>query len=226
MVAMPEPCLLDNDVALKIAAFQLRVEAVSLLTIDGKTPAILGVGRYVISRKAKKSGRFHDPASVSASLDALLNVLVTVEPSPDEIELAADLEAMGRRAGAEFDVGEAQLLAILLSRGTPALVTGDKRAVAAMPALGRPEAAGKVLCFEQLLSLIAKHEPASTLRAKICGEPEADRTASVCFACASVDTAKLQTGDVLTALQSYVDDLRARSGNVLMADASASALTA
>lgn len=222
---MPEPCLLDNDIVLKIAAFQLGDVVLSMLTVDDERPAVLGVGRFVVRRKAERAGRFQNLAAVAASVDALLGQLGVVEPSEDEIELAAEFETAALREGVEFDTGEAQLLAMLLHRSSPAMVTGDKRAVIAMFKLADAHAPGVVMCFEQLLTEVVVRHPLEPLRISICREPNADRATSMCFACATIEATELGREDVTLALQSYVSDLRKRSGDVLMADDNVSALT-
>lgn len=215
---MPEPCLLDNDIVLKVAAFELIDDVLSLLTIDGERPAILGVGRFVVVRKAGRSLRFQDSLAVVASVEAFLDQLNVVEPSDDELELAADLEATGMQEGVDFDAGEAQLLAVVLNRSTPAMATGDKRAVIAMFKLGIPETFGKVICLEQLLIVLLERWVTDELRAKVCAEPSADRAISSCFACASISTTATAAGSIDLGLQSYIADLRAKSGPVLMLD--------
>jgi hypothetical protein len=80
-------------------------------------------------------------------LEVRLGNLQVIEPTESEIELAADLEKTARQLGGAFDVGEAQLFAVLLTRGSPALVTGDKRAISAASALRRaPGAHDRCTC--------------------------------------------------------------------------------
>lgn len=223
---MPEPCLLDNDIVLKIAAFQLGEAVLPMLTINDERPAILGVGRFVVTRKAERVGRFQYSAAVAASAGALLAQLGVVEPNEDEIELAAEFETAALQEGVEFDTGEAQLLAMLLHRSCPAIVTGDKRAVVAMSKLAdvQVHAPGMVICLEQLLAQVVSGHPIEALRTLICSEPNADTATSMCFACATIDATELDREDVTSALQSYVADLRRKSGDVLMADEKMSAL--
>mgnify|MGYP001791267384 CR=1 FL=1 len=124
-ILMPEPCLVDNDVVLKVAAYGLYGAAIGCLTHESELPAMLGVGRFVVRRKAAKANRFRRPDRIATELEALLGSLQVIEPTDDEIELAADLETAARKLDGALDVGEAQLLAVLLTRGSPALVTCD-----------------------------------------------------------------------------------------------------
>ena len=215
---MAEPCLLDNDVILKVATYSLNGAATSCLKFEGELPAMLGVGRFVLRQKVTKARHFKQPQRVVADLEILFEALQTIEPTEDEVELAADLEAAARQSGGAFDTGEAQLFAILLSRGSPALVTGDKRAIAAAAVLDIAEAAGRVVCLEQLLRCIAKKIPTDALRQLVCAEPQADRALSSCFACSSADSTELDSQALLAALGSYIGYLRQQSGALLMED--------
>lgn len=221
---MGEPYLVDNDVVLKVAAYSLNDEILFCLTSNGAAPAIIGVGRFVVRRKAASKERFKRPDRVTAVAKSLLDELQVVEPTQSEVELAADLEAEARHLGGGFDVGEALLFAILLTRGSPALVTGDKRAIAAASDLDTASASGRIICLEQLVSCFARIIPPDQLRRKICSEPLTDRALSNCFACASVDVSKLELSAVLAALESYIDHIRRRSGNLLMHNADVLAL--
>lgn len=54
----------------------------------------------------------------------------------------------------EFDTGESQLVAILLTRNFPLLLTGHKRAIAALAGIGLNDVNGRIACLEQLVSLL------------------------------------------------------------------------
>lgn len=223
---MPEPCLVDNDVVLKIAAFGLNGAALCCLMSERELPAMLGVGRFVVRRKAAKASRFKQLERIAADLEALLGNLQVIEPTEAEIDLAADLEDKARQLGGGFDVGEAQLFAVLLTRGSPALVTGDKRAIVAASALDITDAEGRIVCLEQLFGCIAQAVPTGVLRQQVCAEPQADRALSSCFACASADSTDLDLHTLLEALGSYVAHLRGQSGALLMDGRDISALSA
>jgi uncharacterized protein YhhL (DUF1145 family) len=222
---MPEPCLLDNDVVLKIATFQQNHAFLDLLTIEGKLPAILGVGAYVVRQKASQSKRFQDPQKVKASVYSLLDGLEMIEPTEQEVELAADFEASAMSAGGAFDAGEAQLLAILLLRNSPVMATGDKRAVEASSHLKIPKALNKMVCLEQIMIRLMHACDLTLVRAAVCAEPSTDKAISNCFACTSFGLYELELAAALEALQSYVNHLRQNSGEMLIKDEAFLALT-
>lgn len=221
---MNELCLVDNDVVLKVAAYDLKFATFSSLKRFDEPPAMLGVGRFVVRRKVVKSQRFKHPKKVAAVLESLLEDLQFVEPTEAEIEIAAEFEEAALRLGGAFDVGEAQLFAILVSRRSPALVTGDKRAIEAARTLEIDEAKGRIVCFEQLIAHLLTSVPVEEMRSKVCEEPRTDRALSICFACANLGTAGLQEDEALAGLMSYIRHTRRQSGELLMQDADISSL--
>ena len=63
------------------------------------------------------------------SIEYLIGNVTLLNPTPQEISLAANLEEAAAKCAVELDTGESQLVAILLQRSGPLLLTGDKRAI-------------------------------------------------------------------------------------------------
>lgn len=178
---MSEPALLDNDAALKLGCYALVEEALSVTTIDGQVPAMLGVGRFVVLNRVRRSSRLADKARASEAVESLLDAVVFIEPEETELQLAAELEARASEAGLELDGGESQLLAVMASRGNPLLATGDKRAIIAMAKVAASLAAARVACLEQLIAQILAVASFDHVRGTICAEPGVDQALSICF---------------------------------------------
>ena len=209
---MTEPCLLDNDVVLKISAYQLLEETLLQFTIDGTAPAMLGVGRFVLRKKAKRSERFVNTNAVVASVADAIDRLQLVEPTNEEVELAAALEESAIEAGVALDTGEAQLLSVLIKRGSPIFATGDKRATEAITALAPPEITGRLVCLEQIFLCLLKQVPFVDVRHKVCQEPKADKAIASCFSCASIASSGFDPASTREGLRSYIESLRKASG--------------
>lgn len=199
--------LLDNDVVLKVAA--LDVVGETLAVLGGTPPAVLGVARFVLRRRAARGPALRDRAAVLARLDALLAAITAVEPTESEIGMAADMEERALAAGLELDVGESQLAAMLVMRSLPLLLTGDKRAILALDAVAPPELRGRVACLEQLARSLLDAFGAAGLREKVCAEPTVDRALSVCMGCMSGEIANRDR--IADALDSYRRHLAARA---------------
>lgn len=212
---MPEQVLLDNDVVLKAACYALTPEALAAATSDGTAPGMLGVGRFVIRRRVERATNIVDRDQARASLEQMIAAVEMFEPTDDELALAADLEAEASRQGLELDGGESQLLAIVAKRNFHCLLTGDKRAITAMAVVAMALAAGRILCFEQLMARIVAAVGVDAVRPRVCAEPRVDRALTVCFGCARD---AVPHADVVAGLASYVGHLELAAPGVLMRD--------
>lgn len=211
---MPERVLLDNDVVLKAAAYALADETVAATNIDDTPPAMLGVGRFVIRNRLTRASNIADVSRATEAFGQMLAAMTLVEPDDDEMAAAADLEAEAIRQDLELDGGESQLLAILANRACSLLVTGDKRAIAAMAIVAAAEAGGRVACLEQLIAHIVARSGTPFVQPRVCAEPKVDRAITSCFACSS--PVRPDVADVLAGLASYIGHLDRSAPGLLL----------
>jgi hypothetical protein len=178
---------------------------------------ILGASRFVVPKLIERNQLQGSPANAVACFAAFVGGNEVVEPSTDEQQMAALLEAAAQQMALNLDAGESQLVAILVLRRLPCMLTGDKRAIASLEVLLDSDArlefiSGKIRCLEQLVvdALVAGN--GGQLRRAICGEPTVDKTLSICFSCSSPES---DSAAALEGLASYITDLRARAIRVL-----------
>ena len=221
---MAERVLLDNDVVLKVACYALADETLAVTTIDDIPPAMLGVGRFVVRNRLARASNISDPARATAAFDRMLAAMTLVEPDGAEMAAAADLEAEAIRRDLELDGGESQLLAILANRACSLLVTGDKRAIAAMAIVAAAQAGSRVACLEQLIAHVVAVNGTAIVQPRICAEPNADRAITNCFACSSA--AAPDDAEVMAGLASYVGHLDRSAPGVLIPGHDLSSLAA
>lgn len=198
---MPERVLLDNDVMLKVACYALADEALAATTVDDTPPAMLGVGRFVVRGRLARASNVANTSRATVMFERMLVAMIMVEPDEDELSAAADLEAEAIRRDLELDAGESQLLAILAKRACNLLVTGDKRAIAAMAVVASAQADSRVACLEQLVAHVVVTNGLISVRTRICAESNVDRAITSCFACSSPNPP--DDADVLAGLASY-----------------------
>ncbi|MFN3514599.1 MAG: hypothetical protein ACK41C_16260 [Phenylobacterium sp.] len=136
-----------------------------------------------------------------------------LEPDNTELALAADFEANARERGLELDVGESQLLAIVINRAFCLMITGDKRAIRAIAGVCPQEVEKRIACLEQLIGQIVQTTGLPNVRAKVCAEPLTDQAMSICFGCKSGGA---DDGDVFEGLKSYIQDIQADAAGVLL----------
>jgi hypothetical protein len=208
---------IDNDVLLKGACYGL-LEDLIWSGSSKDVVGVLGTARFVVPARINKAKLNRDRAFALRAFSTFLARAVVLEPSTEEQEFAADLELAAQGAGANLDVGESQLCAIVVNRLLPLLVTGDKRAIVAIEALLDADTrlagiCGRVKCFEQVVVESVAQKGCSDFRLAVCAEPSVDKALSICFSCKTqIDSDAI----VLEGLQSYIQDLRRRAGRSLV----------
>jgi hypothetical protein len=215
---MPDGAAIDTDVLLKVSAYRLAAELISALSFAG-TPVALGLTHLIAGKQLARKRGLIDGEGAALELQLLLGALGRLEPDDQEIELAADLASLAQERGLPLDSGEAQLVAITTIRGLPLLVTGDKRAIAALATLveGAPmrvALVGRLACFEQALGSIIRLIGERELRTRVCCEPNVDGVMRLACSCGYQDWDPAQLQD---ACASFVGALRSSAGDLLVA---------
>lgn len=208
---MADLVLVDADVILKLFAYK----AADFLVCDmeGAPAAMLSLARFVIrKRSADYVGETDEPEYLQA-LERLLAALMHIEPTSEEIDFAAELEEAAIRAGLDLDVGEAQLLAVMVRRQADLLLTGDKRAVIAIHRCLLEPVKHRIVCLEQIITAILETVHHDDLRQRVCAKPNVDKALTACFSCSSP---KVASEEILQGLGSYSSDLRRKSGDCLI----------
>lgn len=215
---MAEGAAVDTDILLKAASYRVASEVVAVLKTKG-APAALGLTHLIAGKQLARKRGVRDRLGAAAELQSLLALLGRLEPDDEEIAIAADLAAKAQDRGLPLDTGEAQLAAITIMRGLPLLVTGDKRAIAALASLllgeiDRVALVGRLACFEQVIASIATMIGEQELRLRICGEPDVDGAMRLACSCGREgwDPAQLHE-----ACESFVDAVRLEAGDLLVA---------
>jgi len=210
---MPDGALLDNDVALKIACYSLTSEMLEAPMSGNGGLGMLGVGRFVVRGRLDRATNVTDVARARASLEHLLTAVALLEPDDEELAIAAELEREARLRDFEMDVGESQLLAMLTKRDLDVLITGDKRAIAAMAVVAPRIAAERIACLEQLMVRILEVGSTGHIRSCVCSEPRVDIAITACFACAA---GALDIDDITAGLASYIGHLSMQAPGILV----------
>jgi hypothetical protein len=208
---------IDNDVLLKCACYDLLSEMCEAIPSGPEGVGALGAARFVIRDAIRKVGIRIGATEVVERLGSFLSSVEVIEPSSDEVRLAAELEYLAQRELLPLDPGESQLCAVVVTRFVPVMITGDKRAIKSLEVLLEKNTrlrslARKVLCMEQLVARMVRAGGEGCIRKKICAEPVVDKALSLSFSCSSLTIA---AGSCAEGLISYVRNLRGDAGNVL-----------
>ncbi|RYG86365.1 MAG: hypothetical protein EON59_10150 [Alphaproteobacteria bacterium] len=200
---MSDEALVDTDVLLKTISYRLANATLTHLSAAGLRPKVLGAARYMLASHIGKARRIVDGAAAAEELALIAPLLEDVEPTAGETALAAELEVVARTADLAIDGGESQLLAILILRAAPLMLTGDKRAIRAIGRMVTPVPPHRIACLEQLLGSLADSLGPETVRSAVCAEPLVDKSLLSACGCASPAGTDPRPG-----LESYVEDLR------------------
>jgi hypothetical protein len=216
---MRSELLCDNDVILKACCYDLSIEVVLCLGRIG-TWFILGSASFVIADRIKRSNSICSKERAVQNFALFREQAKVIEPSDAEISLAAELETVAQQFNLALDSGESLLLAVLVTRdAVDLLLTGDKRAIQAIEALGDHHelVAGlrhAVACLEQLFLSLLKWESIDLLQNRVCSERMADVALTICFSCAS---GQYTLESIRAGLASYVAALRPQAKRALVA---------
>jgi len=210
--------LVDNDILYKAAAYCLLEELLGQYRSGTDKLGVLGAARFVvIKRLTRKPPRTTAIADVLQQFQTFLESCAVVEPTEEELAVAADFELAAQRAAVALDTGESQLCAILIARFLRLLLTGDKRAIVAISRLisisdRLSYVVGRVCCFEQIFLRCLTAGTLVRLRSAVCSEQDVDKALTICFSCSS-PTSSLTT--VEEGLASYINDLRNKAPGIL-----------
>jgi hypothetical protein len=209
--------LVDNDVLVKSACYGLLCDLGTSIAGAPSSCGVLGAARFVVPKAIDRQHLQRETVLARTAFQEFLEQSEVVEPAPAEQELAAELEAAAQALALNLDAGESQLVAILVTRAVPRLLTGDKRAIVAMEQLldtmpPLQPLIGRVHSLEQAVRRLMKSAGIDTVRSAVCAEPGIDKTLSICFSCSSTDASP---ASIAAGLESYIADLRAAAERVL-----------
>lgn len=208
--------VVDNDIVIKGACYALLGELLAGFG-GGASLGVLGAARYVVRDRLSRHQGLRDRVRAEASWAAFLSAVHELEPTDAEVELATLIEEAAGKAGVSVDVGESQLCAIAISRDTPRVITGDKRAIQGIEAIlgvvdQLAELSGRVGCLEQVVAAVAERIGGPAVRALVCAEPDIDRAVSICLHCLREDAGDFDRDG----LDSYVRHLRSLAPTLII----------
>lgn len=215
---MSNSVLVDNDVIIKSCCFSSARELFEKIKRNDCNAFKLGLAKYVVARYFQKSKNCANVVAASCLADKILKSVADLEPTEEELRVAASLEESALKMGVPLDSGESQLIAVLIERDARLMLTGDKRAIMAAHAVFQEQApsrsvAGKFACLEQLVGTLIHELGVNEMANRICAEPKADRAMAICFSCAS---GHRSDESVAANLESYLNNLRENSGDLLV----------
>ncbi|MBE9139312.1 hypothetical protein IQ254_19270 [Nodosilinea sp. LEGE 07088] len=201
--------LIDNDALLKLARYGLLNEAVALFGCTITDVRVLATAKYVLL-PSKNPLLFCEDEESYSRLESFLKVAKPLDTSLADPEF---LDAMS--AVQNIDTGEALLLAVGATASSTLVITGDKRSLAALCSHGSVAhlanaLAGRVVPMEVLFSYLVKDQ-FTYIQKCVRSKSDVDKALNIAFGVSVPATYK----SVQEALASYINHLRAVTGNLL-----------
>jgi hypothetical protein len=208
--------LVDNDILFKTTSYNLTTDLLDSHPYGADNFHILAAAKFMLRKRLEKRSPSRGKDVVLAEFESIFTRINLLEPTEDEIKLAAEFEFIATKSGRELDNGESQLCAILILRKWDFIFTGDKRAIHAVESLIEekcPEIQGKITCLEQLILHLLGCTSFEEVRQKICTESGTDTSLDNCFACRSEQTT---IDNCLEGLNSHIRAIKGQSPRALI----------
>ncbi|WP_190370897.1 hypothetical protein [Anabaena sp. FACHB-1237] len=200
----------DNDLILKLAAYQLFWEMVASLNVKEDNIRILPTAGKVFSSSQKISRQFK-PTSIERAKQ-IANQCKKI----DETSITDQLELQSLASSDGIDVGEALLVAATQTEKDFYLLTSDKRFLKALAASSfhqvKQRLNKRAICLEQVLIHVINFTGYEKVCRRIASADACDQVISEAFSLGR----KTPQQDAVRVLNEAIQQLRIKTGNLLV----------
>lgn len=202
-------CFFDNDVILKLAAFDLFGEALNILGVTQQELRVLDTAIHKFRKDRRLKQKYTDDGIDRAIQIVQYCPKINEKLDPDEMNQLSNIEGI--------DPGEAVLVAATRNQEIFYLTTGDKRFLKALAGASglntiRQRLSKRVICLEQLILEAINNYGFMIIRDKIVPVRDCDTAIRAAFGSGQQAT---QENVVLT-LNGYVQELKQQTGDLLI----------
>jgi hypothetical protein len=206
---MSQPILIDNDALLKLARYGLLDEAIALFESTPTDVGVLATAKYRLL-PAKNRLRFCKDEESAARLETFLKTSNPLDAGLADPDLLDVLNAIPN-----IDAGEALLFAVGANKRDTLIITGDKRSLAMLCSYDSvadvsKALAGRVVSMEVLFSMLTEYQ-FPLIQERVRDKPDVDMTLKLVFGV----TVPADFESVKKGFNSYISDLRSRTGTLL-----------
>ncbi|ANB74923.1 hypothetical protein AYM40_20960 [Paraburkholderia phytofirmans OLGA172] len=203
--------LIDNDALLKLARYDLLAPTLEVLGVQPHAVEVLVAAPYVLLPGKERLKRCKDEDS-ARRIEAFLGGVGRIDAQTADADLLDTLTGQPN-----IDAGEALLLASAATHVDTLIVTGDKRALAALCtddslAIVRDALDGRVVTLEILFAMLSSNG-LKAVQDKVRLKPDVDKALTYAFGV----SAPADPQSVFEALRSYIGSLREATGQLLYA---------
>lgn len=210
--------LADVDLVIKLICFKLSNSLMKSLLKNNQIIEVLESTKYVVRKRVYKVFEEKYDHEIKLELENFSANCNYIEPSDEDLFLAAEIEKISQIKNLSMDTGESILCAIAINSSAEFITyiaTGDKRAIKSIlqikPALEKINYLnGKFICLEQIIIGLIRGGNLIQIRKNICCIPNLDKTLSICFSCTGRNGQP--EVEIINGLNSYINDLDNKSG--------------
>jgi hypothetical protein len=206
----------DNDILLKLIAFNLFESAIDSLNLTQDDLRVLRTAKHVFRRK-RSQNKIYSNEIWSKAIEITEQCQLIENPKSSDEAIATLLEEQQLDPFRDqLHPGETQL--ILATRNQPdfLLLSGDKKCLTALPKIPThiyQRLCGRVICVEQLVLRMIEILGFEAVCDRIQPNAQYDKTIQICFGYSQ----NSPENQVREALQSYINDIH-RLAPGLLAD--------
>jgi hypothetical protein len=197
-------CFLDNDIVIKLSAFDLFDEAIAVLNLDWTQLQVISTAQYTFRGKSYIA-QYSEPVCQKA-------IAITQKCQKVMVENSLEAELLNGFAG--IDIGEAALIVATRSQTDFLLLSGDKNCItqlAAIPEQIYKRLCGRVICLEQLILKLIEVKGFVFVCDRVLPMVSCDKSLQICFGYSSSASEE----NVIVGLNSYINDIRQQAPNLL-----------
>ncbi|KTT39839.1 hypothetical protein RSA46_05585 [Pseudomonas oryzihabitans] len=196
--------LLDSDAARKLCQYLLLDEFAASLGCGFQEFAVLPQLKFQLATQNESKALKKLGSSEAVLLaQTLVAAAVEIDLSPDAANTLLQISRP------DIDSGEAVLFAALSQRDQDMMVSGDKRAYAALSGSLVEGLWLRLICLEEAVLIILKYYPFELVSGRVRARSDVDISLRIAFGSSSANTQET----VIAALESYLGELVRSTGN-------------
>jgi hypothetical protein len=191
----------DNDILLKLTAFQLFEEAIAVLNLSPSDLRVLPTARFVFRRKRDQQVSYPDPVWAMA----IERVERYQSANTTDARVLAEVQRLEKFRN-QIHEGETALIAATCIEADFVLLSGDKACFKALPQVSAEiydRLCGRVVCLEQVVLKLIQVLGFDVVKERVLPLAHCDTVIRICFGYSE----PALEDNVKDGLQSYIREL-------------------
>ena len=199
-------CFLDNDIVIKLSAFDLFDGAITILNLDWEQLRVYSAAQYT----------FRGKSYIAQYSESVCQKAIAITQKCQKVEADNSIEFTLLNKVKNIDEGEAALIAATADKDVFLLTTGDKKCLKALATDPNLESVckrlcGRVICLEQIILKLIEAKGFVFVRDRVLPMVSCDKSLQICFGVSSPATEE----NVMAGLNSYINDIRQQAPDLL-----------